>query len=477
MNVKIYKNNYCIDDNLIPYLNKFNIELNENYYDYLSKYKDPSGDFSADFIKYVNADIKNKLLIKEYGKIICDNSGGFKLYADLPEAILSNFDSNSRFYFYNLLECILTDYNFFGFKINDFITNTFVRDLNSKIRNIIYNTHYDNDKIYRKYLCSEKKLGGLSFDDFLNQERRYESFFVCNKIDSYKNTMFPKKRSKINFEDYNKILSDVLNRYSLRGECAFINVKKFNYLDKDLCKGIYILCLKDKLGFYVGKSKMSIRNRIFNHIYNMETYFDYNLIPSDISDIYILHMDKEYINEIEQDLISFIPQEYSFNICPGGDKNSELTYFSSYKPENYLLENSKLESAIRYSLRERKEYEFQIDYLKDEEKCRSKSKKLLIIEDNKKTYNLCYDSVRYNGELISYVPENLRDKELCLAALESRYGTSIKKIVPYFPQEVLTYDFALEIVKKYHNAFYYLPDEYKTTEMKKATGFKKYNNI
>ena len=75
----------------------------------------------------------------------------------------------------------------------------------------------------------------------------------------------------------------------------------------------------------------------------------------------------------------------------------------------------------------------------------------IIIRREIKTAEDAFEAVREDGCALHYVPENLRTAELCLAAVQNSYFSTLK----YVPQDLRTAELCLAAVQK--NG-YNLPD-------------------
>ena len=474
MDVVVYGKNYFIEDELADYLKTYDIEINESYYDYLNQFKNPYHSLDEDFIQYVKCDVLTKHIIKKHGDIVCLNGNVINKYDNFVEALLNNFTVKSKYIFFNLMDNIFSDYNFFGVKV-EIINERLTQRLNRLAQQVIQNNNEAKTKKYYSDDYHKGKLGNMSYDDFVLQRRKNQAFLMGLYMSNNEEHVFPKDRSNINKEDYDSILNSVLERYSYDGKTAFSKVRNLN--DCKEYSGIYLLCLKKELGFYVGQTTISFKKRILQHLRGVETYFDCNHCAPDITDIYIMHINGRFIDDIESDLIAFIPQNYSLNITAGGLHNNQFVYVDSYVPKKYLLKEKQIEFRTKESLRIRKREENFHNLFKEYDVCEKAVTKFLSMNDYEKTYDICLKAVKYKGSLIEKVPKYYRDEKLCYVAFHSFELIDADFIISNIPEEVLTHDFALKIVSEIHSVYYSLPRHLQTKEIQVATGYKRFKKV
>ena len=78
-----------------------------------------------------------------------------------------------------------------------------------------------------------------------------------------------------------------------------------------------------------------------------------------------------------------------------------------------------------------------------------------------KTYELCLEAVKQNGNALNSVPVNHKTYEICLAAVKSNPDCSLS----YVPEIHKTYELCLEGVKQNGNMLYGVPENHKTYEL------------
>lgn len=138
-------------------------------------------------------------------------------------------------------------------------------------------------------------------------------------------------------EEYNNKLNCLLHRYTYKNISLFQKVENLN--DFVSQKGIYILCLPEIKGYYVGKATKSLKKRIIDHWTKPNSDFDRTYGPNDVKDIYILScngLDDYIINEIEKDCIATISKKFALNAMVGG--NTMLTISDkNYKEKDFCI--------------------------------------------------------------------------------------------------------------------------------------------
>ncbi|MDR1905095.1 MAG: DUF4116 domain-containing protein [Treponema sp.] len=92
---------------------------------------------------------------------------------------------------------------------------------------------------------------------------------------------------------------------------------------------------------------------------------------------------------------------------------------------------------------------------------------LKFVPDDIKTRELCFDALLNQGAFDD-VPEAIKTRDFCIDVLsERRYGytKADKTMVNSVPDTFKSSDFYFEVIQRQRQAFEYVPDEYKTTEM------------
>lgn len=175
MNVTIYGKEYEILDYLYDYATNYDIVFNEEYFDYLSQYKNPFSSMEEDFVSFVSYDLYNRLYMKKFGSIICICNDKLQIYGDFISAFLNNVNNDVKYYFYNLLEDGFLDYNYL-INDEDINNNKYVKKINSFAKIICIETNgYISKKDYNNPEYKEIAKN-MSYDEYILQQRKYMSF-------------------------------------------------------------------------------------------------------------------------------------------------------------------------------------------------------------------------------------------------------------------------------------------------------------
>ena len=130
------------------------------------------------------------------------------------------------------------------------------------------------------------------------------------------------KERKENFQEegYTNQLNKLLKRYTHNGISLFQKVENLNDFKSQI--GIYVFCLPEVKGYYVGKTMNSLEKRITNHWISPKSDFDRYYGHCDVKDVYVMcckGLDSDTINEIETDCIATIGRFFSLNVMAGQD--------------------------------------------------------------------------------------------------------------------------------------------------------------
>lgn len=299
---------------------------------------------------------------------------------------------------------------------------------------------------------------------------------------------------KTNENDYQQALNNLLLRYSKDGQTVF---KKVHNLDDYTgYSGIYVLCIPSARGYYIGKSR-NISRRIPQHFTKPRTQFDNSFKLEDIVEMYVLHCGRDLLDVAEVDCIATIPKEFLLNRMAGGRL---ITFINSseYDPHHFLLNEERLQGIIDYSEIARKSDSVRIQYETEMAMLRNAASKIKRLKQSSITYELSLQAIQYEGELIEYVPKELRTPELCLKAIgwasdchkvlqltpeqarnkeiclyALRYSDKPQKTLLLVPEELLTTEFAEELVKQKKSLLKILPAELQTEQVIRAAASKK----
>lgn len=294
---------------------------------------------------------------------------------------------------------------------------------------------------------------------------------------------------------YQQALNDLLLRYSKDGKTVF---EKVHVLDDYAgYTGIYVLCIPRVKGYYIGQTNKSISKRIKQHFHSPSSEFDKSFTINDVSEIYVLHCGIDYLDIAEVDCIASIPKEYLLNRMAGGPLimfvDSEDYVSSRFRADEKMIKEIVTQSAGAKALSE-----FNIRFDTEMADLKKAANKIKRLKPSSITYELCLQATQYEGEMLEYVPEELkttelclramgyssdshkvlqfvpkelRNKEICIAALQ--YTDKPVKTLQLVPPELLTEDFAEELVTKRRSLLKKLPIELQTERVVRAAEPKK----
>ena len=339
---------------ILKYLNQSNFEINESYIKSLIEYRNPLEEklTNGSIARLVSYDFFNKMLYsydKGLGKIVCYKNNEVVLYDDIYQAIMQNYDTKYIYGFETLHSqgIIPTKkaYNFFGSSITVFEPVTPLLNKLNIFVSFIYSWKHDKRamRVYKDY----KKIHKFKhYNEFVAQYIKYYTFslgdvlsFVKCKVEKEKEQI-KKRSSKV----YDKCIEKLLKRYTLNKRSYFEEVENIN--DYKKYSGIYILCFNDKKAFYIGKTSVSLKDRIIKHFSNPQTGFEQNNKIQDISKIYVLKIQAEFLDYVERDCIASIPSEYLLNVLEGGN-TIESIHSNQYNPAKNLLSKKAIRIIIK----------------------------------------------------------------------------------------------------------------------------------
>ena len=194
--------------------------------------------------------------------------------------------------------------------------------------------------MYTKEIASR-----MSYNEYVMQGIRWESFVFAECFRSFASGHTESKYTRHNIQscnDYPERMKLLFQKYSLQGECAFKQVYDLNNVKG--FSGIYLLCLPQINGCYVGKTGKCFATRIQQHFTTPNSEFDKKYRPSDIREIYIMQLDETMpmMDKVEEDCIATLGKEICLNALAGGssieliksDKYDEKRHFL---PENLIM--------------------------------------------------------------------------------------------------------------------------------------------
>lgn len=360
----IYKGTeYEVRTTVLLELEKMGMQINDSYVEKILQNQSPFSNWSLSYL--INIDLNNIKYIGSnsiLGRIIkLDKKGDVLDYFEtVYDATINGLKGNYTYSFENLHKngyvpkkqrCI-----FFGLSISYNYNHPIIKKLNRRIRHS-QNWYYGKNKNVIELFTSEI-ASRMSFEEYLLQKIKFDSFCFVEEIrlGGYLNNdnfdIVPMKKSKYtshdisSCEDYENRLVKLLSRYSYKEKTLFEKVEDLSQYRKR--KGIYILCLTQLKGCYVGQTRKCLATRISQHFTSENSEFDKNYRPSDVKQIYVLPVD-ETMDLVESDCIAMLGKDICVNALAGG-KSIELIKSDTYKAENYLLSDDILKWAITDSI-------------------------------------------------------------------------------------------------------------------------------
>ena len=423
-----YKNKkYSIDSKWVDRLKSVDTEINEDYIEYLLQHINPHTEniTSIGIESLIRDDYLNKKLFKsDILGVICqyDYEGNLlNEYTSLtdimtivsPEKYLYSFKcSNENFIIPQKNSVIHFGTQFTPIYEQKSWRYTHITSLNNWIQGFAKwcGTNHCS-KIYEKpeYEYIKEKY---SFEEFCNQRKLCHLFSLGGSINfaiSQRNKIKARIDS-LSEEEYNNKLNCLLHRYTYKNVSLFQKVENLN--DFVSQKGIYILCLPEIKGYYVGKATKSLKKRIIDHWTKPNSDFDRTYGPNDVKKIYILNCSESYdaeyfIDAIERDCIATIGRKFSLNVMVGGN-TIETIYDKDYDEKKYQISNKGMKSLqpILFSA-----------YEKQKQKKKTLNDYLDVKGNRATIYEQYLNAVKYDYKSLFYIPVEMRNDELCLQAI------------------------------------------------------------
>ena len=265
---------------------------------------------------------------------------------------------------------------------------------------------------------------------------------------------------------YEQSIENLLNRYSTNEQTVFELVKDLK--EYDHCCGIYVLCFDEEQKVYIGQATKSIYKRVNQHFTNPQTTFDKTHKKEDISKIYALQTTYEFIDYIECDCVSM----FTYHTCCNGLIPGTITALKlvenakEYRMSNEFVQmivEEDVPKAKKWNEDEKAYYQWQIDAKKAD-------KDIKKLKDDKKSFELCKLAFMYNSENFAYIPEHFKTQEFCLWAIEF---CGCGGLIEFVPENLLTEDFAIKLVKINRRHTAVLPKHLKTEAVMTAAGYRK----
>ena len=333
----------------IDKLNSIGVEFNDEYIDYLLQNNSPFRSESLSILAIL--DIANKELIGSQGAlgrvIKIDKKGQIiAAYDSLFDAAMDALNNNNTYSFERLHVSENTpqkyELDFFGITIKvieqspDF-DYTVIYELNRAIRRC-KNKHLGRNKTFKE-MYTEKIASRMTYDEYIIQGIRWEAFsfakFIRLCADPLKEHKYTQHFIE-NCSDYNDRISDLFQKYSIKDQSAFERIENLN--DVKGFTGIYLLCLPQIKGCYVGKTEKCLATRITQHFTKPNSEFDKKYQPSDVKEIFIMQLGEttEFIDLIEEDCIATLGKDICLNALAGGT-STEFIKADTYKAEMHFL--------------------------------------------------------------------------------------------------------------------------------------------
>jgi hypothetical protein len=332
-------------------------------------------------------------------------------------------------------------------------SNRIIRWLNQYVRDVYRDA--DSKDALEGYSDYSKKGGAMSFDMFRKQR-------ICSAAFSFATYLSGQTRiikqllhkAQENRQEYNDKLQKLLCRYSKKGKTVFEKVTDLN--DYMGFKGIYILCFNRLAKCYIGQTSKSIKHRVIAHFSKPQTQFDYLCDFGSITEIYVLHVFDELLDDVEQDCIAYMGSEHLLNACAGG-RSIELIKGDEYIPNDYLLPPASVTAIVNESTNAKNHNMWLSDFdamMHEGEMAIAKLKRGISKDISQE---LCQKAILYRGESLVYVPDKFKTKDLCYDAIT--HADDCEMTFKQIPPDLLTEDFLVELVTYSRKIFKLIPSE------------------
>lgn len=355
--VIFHNSEYDVNDGLLnayeEYVGLITEEELESLWEYHSVFE--KNNIQNELPQLMRTEIYNKTLLWEsgFGGIIEYNPSGeicnvFRKVDDMISAIRGT-SSIYGFEFYDGLKEGLTRKGiaFFGVTVKPLYDqmswkNMSVISLNIAMR---FLRRWEKTGSFKSYEDTyfRAKIGDISYGDFCEQYRKNFIFTLADWLPSSKLKRSIMERVKMDEKPYKADLEKLLNRYTVDGSTKFEKVNDLNAYTG--CSGIYIFCLDEIRGYYVGQTSSDIKKRIKSHWSDPSNAFDRTYGPNDVSSIYVLRLNSKYLNRVEQDCIASINQLYLLNRFVGGNVIAAV-HSSQYNSEEYRMKQDDLSEVL-----------------------------------------------------------------------------------------------------------------------------------
>jgi len=336
------------------------LAFTDEYITYLLENDSPFSSRSLDLLAHY--DIANRKYIGStglLGRVVkLDKNGNILGYFEsVFDASMDAISGNHKFSFENLhnSDTMLNKetYNFFGIIIN---TNSsgaeheIISELNTIIRKN-RNRYLGKNKTFRE-MYTDAVASRMTYDEYVRRGIQWNAFQFGECIRYLIGNPSESKYTKHiieNCNDYTERMRNLFQRYSFQTKCAFSRIYDLNKVKG--FSGIYLLCLPQIKGCYVGKTGKCFATRIVQHFKTPNSAFDKKYKPTDIKEIYVLQLDEtmQLIDSIEEDCIATLGKEICLNALAGG-KSIELIKSEEYDEKQHLLPPNTLQWVAEDSL-------------------------------------------------------------------------------------------------------------------------------
>lgn len=350
---------YDINDGLINAYKKYVGEITEESLEYLWKYHSvfEVNNVRNELPMLMGIEIHNRMLLWKngFGGIIEYGPNGEirNIFRSVEEMLSVVYSASSiyGFEFYDGQKEALTRNGivFFGVKFKPLFDQMSWKNISVIFLNIAmrFLRRWINSRSIKSYEDPffKTRIGDISFDDFCEQYKKNYIFTLVEWLPSAELKLSIAERVEMDEKPYKVGLEKILNRYSVDGATLFEKVSDLNTYTG--CAGIYILCLDEIRGYYVGQTSKDIKSRIKSHWSEPSNTFDRMYGPNDISAIYVLRVSSKYLNRVEQDCIANIELAYLLNGFVGGNVIAGI-HSTQYKSSDYKMNKDELSEVLMY---------------------------------------------------------------------------------------------------------------------------------
>lgn len=353
-------NKYTISVCLYNQIDSMGIKFDEKYVSYLLQHNPI--DARRCISTLIHMDIDNRKYIGTYGtygKIIKLDKKGNTIcsFETVIDAVLDSPNQSIKYSFEKLHKNGISQEKekciFFGKNLtfcNDAQDTLIIKALNKTILKC-KNIYADRNDTWKKNYAKINDPS-LTYSEFLMQWIRATAFECGNWI-SY--SLSPISESKYTLHnvdkcsDYTERIDNLFSKYSNDGKTAFLRVYDLNQTIN--FSGIYLLCLPQIKGCYLGKTNKTFDIRIPQHFTKPNSSFDIKYKPEDIREIYVLPLDETmyFIDFIEEDCIATLGPNICLNAFAGGT-STELIKSETYMPERHFIKQDLVNWIVKDSI-------------------------------------------------------------------------------------------------------------------------------